>query len=146
MIDAASILDQFAARHTDRRGAGGNGTVTYLDGLLSESVSYLTGCARDARVMLTRREALIAVVHEVCLTKMRLCAPRKVISGSPRSHYPSLPAMTRDAVSDMERAGLFEAFRDRCASLATRLAEPDQAEAAIRELSSGARVIDRHVG
>ncbi len=146
MIDAISILEQFADRHAPPEGTGKSGTVTYLDGLLTESVQALRTCMAAPWVSAEWREALDDVVREARRISGRLNTPRPADSGLGRRGNPSLPAITRAAVSGMERNGLFAAFRDRCLSLPDRLSDPDRAEAAVAELSAGIKVLSRYVG
>ena len=146
MIDAISILEQFADRHEPPGGSGKNGTVVYLDGLLAESIQALAACLATPGIDPHWHKALEHVIQDARRICVRLNTPRKADARPGRQSNPSLPAMTRAAVSGMERNGLFAAFRDRCQSLPDRLSDPDRAEAAVAELSAGIRVLSRYVG
>ncbi|MBI5136773.1 MAG: hypothetical protein HZA24_05485 [Nitrospirae bacterium] len=143
MIDSASILDLFADRHGDRHAAGRGGMAAYLKCLLAESAGHLARAGAGARLPTARREAVATLIHDVCHLRDGMTRPVHPPLDDALRAGAGLPAITRATLDDLERAGLFVAFRDRCATLGDRLADPERADAALAELCAGMRVLAR---
>jgi len=78
------------------------------------------------------------VIRELCALKAKMADGAPVASPVVDE---SISGLTRMAVDEAARVQLFTAFRDRCASLGSRLTEMDRAEAAIDELHAGIAIL-----
>lgn len=140
----ADTHEAIAAWRAARGLPGPDAMAGYLDGALAEAHRHLSACATAcaAGAGSDRFTApLAALAGEVAALRHRFGG------GDGRSRLdgraPAVPAMTRAALRDVERATLVDEFRERCAGLPSRLADPDAAQAALAELQAALRVLAR---
>lgn len=144
MNPPARTLTVLSARRAAHGIASPDGMAAYLDGLLAEAGEALAACA-DRAPRGADRAKIRALANRVRTLRADL--------GWLRGEGPvgelgagALPAMTRAMLRDVERAALCGAFRERCAGLASRLADPDGARAALAELHTGLALLGRSLG
>jgi hypothetical protein len=145
MNSPAHTLTTLSARRASRGVHSPDAMATYLDGLLAEAEQALAACARDLPPKSGWRGAIRAVAEGVRVLRADL---RWLRGGTPVGEpgAGAMPAMTRAMLRDVERAALCGAFRERCAELPSRLAEPDAARAAVAELHTALTVLGRALG
>jgi len=126
-------LIAIAARRAARGLPPPDAMARYLDAALAEAARHLSACAATAGVaaVLTRVDGL--------RRRLGWAGP----GGTSGPDLGGLPAMARAALRDVERAALVNGFRERCAGLAARLADPDGAQAAVAELGAAVPVLER---
>jgi len=136
MKGPAHTLTAIAARRAARGLPPPDAMARYLDAALAEAARHL---AANAGV-----GAVAAVLEAVEGLRRQLGWPGP---GGPAGPEPGgLPTMTRAALRDVERAALVNGFRERCAGLAARLADPDRAHAAVAELRAAVPVLAKALG
>jgi len=128
----------------------GNGThpgrdavVSHLDELLAESLADLESCLRQGMMQPHVRDQVKGLARQVDALRSRLADLGPCPLGQDADR--GMVSVTRAMIGDVERVGLFAAFRERCAGLPGRLADEDRAGAAVSELWAGLRVLSRHV-
>jgi hypothetical protein len=133
MTRPAATLIALAARRAARGLPAPDAMARYLDGALAEAERHLDACAA--------MDGIAEVLAQVDALRRRL---RWAGTGLPPGPDPGgLPAMARAALRDVERAALVNGFRERCAGLASRLADPEGAGAAVAELRAAVPVLER---
>jgi hypothetical protein len=126
-------LAALAARRAARGLPPPDAMARYLDAALAEAARHLRASAGVP--------AVAAVLEEVEALRRRLDWPGP---GGAESPDPGgIPSMTRAALRDVERAALVDGFRERCAGLASRLADPEGNRAALDELRAAVPVLAR---
>jgi hypothetical protein len=137
MKEPVHTLAALAARRAARGLPPPDAMARYLDAVLAEAARYLAASAGVG--------AVAAVLDEVEALRRRLgwAGPG---GGEAAPVERGLPTMTRATLRDLERAALVNGFRDRCAGLASRLADPDGAGPAVAELRSAVPVLEKALG
>jgi hypothetical protein len=136
MKQTADTLTALAARRAARGLPPPDAMAGYLDAALAEAARHLAASAGVPSVA--------AVLEEVETLRRRLGWSGPGGADGPDPAPPGgIPAMTRAALRDVERAALVNGFRERCAGLASRLADPDGAAAALEELRAAVPVLAR---
>lgn len=137
MKGPADTLTAIAARRAARGLPPPDAMARYLDAALAEAAGHLMASAGVG--------AVAAVLDEVEELRRHLgWAGTGGAETAPDER--GLPIMTRAALRDVERAALVNGFRERCAGLASRLADPDGARAAVAELRAAVPVLAKALG
>lgn len=117
---------------------GASGISAYLTEVLDEAIASLKRCGREERMPTHHREAVRGLIRDAerLLVTIQWETPAAPEQGG-------INGVVRAGVRDVERAALFDAFRERCGSLGTRLSQPQNAEAALNELHQAVRTLAR---
>jgi len=125
-------LAALAARRAARGLPPPDAMAGYLDAALAEAARHLRASAGVP--------AVANVLEEVEALRRRLDWPGP---GGEGVDPGGIPSMTRAALRDVERAALVDGFKERCAGLASRLADPAGNQAALDELRAAVPVLAR---
>lgn len=134
------------SRRRDAHGiASPDGMATYLETLLAEAGEALVACAREPAAPPDVREDVDALAEAVTGLRRHVRWIGRAPAGLAGRGDP-LPAITRAMLHEVERAALCGAFRERCAELASRLPDAEQARAGVDELWTGLKLVRRALG
>lgn len=137
MKEPADTLTALAARRAARGLPPPDAMARYLDAALAEAARHLKASAGVG--------AVAAVLHEVEDLRRHL-GWKGTGTGEAAPAERGLPPMTRAALRDLAQAALVDGFKERCAGLASRLAEPNGAPAALAELRAALPVLAKALG
>lgn len=137
-------MQQFVSGRLGQHALSPDGMFRHLESMLRDAAESLADCAAAQTMPEPLRTAVQGLQRRTNVLRSDLQGG--VLTLAAEYERETLAGFTRSVMRDMERAGLFDAYRDRCRSLSARLLNPAQRDAALAELDAALTVLARVVG
>lgn len=140
------MTSETRSKPAGRQAPSPDGMNASLEAVLQQSVEALEACAAMPRLAQEQRSTVRSLVAAAQRLEPYLGRPGGCLVLTADPGPGAMPQLTRVVMLEAERAGLFDAFRDRCETLSGRIADSDMRAAALEELWAALRVLSRAVG